>query len=243
MTSAAPASIRKAISRLPSATQDVVNQRLKAAQIPVVYLDAVRALAACRSIDEGKYWANKADALAAWAKIFQNKTAAVEAKRLKLFAYRRMGLLAGELQETINSALQSRSGRKPGARRQLAKSGLTHNEANAAVTVARMTEAEFAAEIERNSPRAASTFKRLGMFLGRTGVPVKHSDSYFLIRAKLSVLLAFMRSVEPTAFGASFGSEDVAAIRPAIVELQEWLDAFEQHLPKANAPTVDGART
>lgn len=65
--------------------------------VPVEYETAINALVACRSIDEAKYWSDKSDALAAWAKIYHSDKAAREAKALKLWAFRRMGQLAAEL--------------------------------------------------------------------------------------------------------------------------------------------------
>ena len=65
--------------------------------VPVEYERACTALAECQTIDEAKYWDNKADALAAWAKIYNNDQAGLEAKRLKLHAYRRMGEIAREI--------------------------------------------------------------------------------------------------------------------------------------------------
>src|ERR1700722_7297053 len=65
--------------------------------MPVEYVEACKALAACVTIDEAKRWADKAEALAAWAKIYRSDEASVQAARLKLHAYRRMGKLAEEI--------------------------------------------------------------------------------------------------------------------------------------------------
>src|SRR5208282_4621524 len=65
--------------------------------VPVEYETAITALTECAHLDEAKYWDNKADALAAWAKIYHSDECARKAKMLKMHAYRRMGQLAGEL--------------------------------------------------------------------------------------------------------------------------------------------------
>lgn len=65
--------------------------------VPLEYETAVKSLAACTTLDESKYWADKADALAAWAKIYHSREAELKAKQLKLHAYRRMGELAQDL--------------------------------------------------------------------------------------------------------------------------------------------------
>lgn len=66
-------------------------------QMPVVYAEACRAITACTTINEAKYWSDKADALAAWARIYHEDKVSIEAKRLKLHAYRRMADLADQI--------------------------------------------------------------------------------------------------------------------------------------------------
>src|SRR5688572_2684465 len=68
-----------------------------APKLPVEYSAAITAIAVCRTIDDGKYWSDKADALAAWAKIYKDDVVAREARSLKLHAYRRIGVLAAEI--------------------------------------------------------------------------------------------------------------------------------------------------
>ncbi len=70
-------------------------------RIPVVYTEAVKAIAACRTLDESKHWSDKADVLAAWAKIYRDDEVALEAKRLKLHAFRRMSELAEALRPQL----------------------------------------------------------------------------------------------------------------------------------------------
>lgn len=71
--------------------------KLNHSQVPVVYEEACRAVVACTTINEAKYWSDKADALSAWAKIYNEDKVTIEAKRLKLHAYRRMAELADEI--------------------------------------------------------------------------------------------------------------------------------------------------
>src|ERR1700690_2101621 len=65
--------------------------------MPVEYETALQALQECITLEDTKYWSDKADALAVWAKIFHSDDAARKAKQLKLKAFRRMGELAREL--------------------------------------------------------------------------------------------------------------------------------------------------
>ncbi len=173
-----PSDIRKKVSKLPAVTQDVVAQRMHTVQVPVIYEEACKALAACTTVDEGKYWSDKATALAAWAKIHGSRKAEAEAARLKLHAFRRMGALALELRppdgvETpqerkqreieakkryiarkrgLDMPLRSRS--RPGAQSLLIDSGLSPREAGAALRISRVEDKLFTDEVERQKPRS-----------------------------------------------------------------------------------------
>jgi len=104
--------------------------------MPVEYDRALQALVACTRIDEARTWSDKADALAAWARIYQNDQASVLARRLKLHAYRRMGELAEELRPKHPDA--------GGPRSLLLEQGLTMPQASAARCLARMPAPNFA---------------------------------------------------------------------------------------------------
>lgn len=103
--------------------------------LPVEYDHALAALTACTKIDEAQYWDSKADALAAWARIYQNDQVSVLAKRLKLHAYRRMGELAEEL--------APKHPNRPGPRTVLLNEGLSMSQASAARCLARMPPPKF----------------------------------------------------------------------------------------------------
>lgn len=65
--------------------------------LPYEYEEAISALAACTQIDEAKYWDNKADVLAAWSKIYHSEEIMRKARVLKLHAYKRMAVLAKQI--------------------------------------------------------------------------------------------------------------------------------------------------
>lgn len=112
--------------------------------IPVQYDTAVRALAECVSLDEAKLWSDKADALAAWSKIYSHDEAGIAAKRLKLHAYRRIGLLAAELRPQRHND----SGRKlPGPKSLLREHGFPPVTQHKIGVIAKLPQAKFDALI------------------------------------------------------------------------------------------------
>ena len=101
--------------------------------VPVEYETACKALEACCTLEEGKYWSDKADALAAWAKIFHDSKIERQAKILKLRAHARMGELAKELcPKRVGVGI----GGSRGARTELIeRAGMSPREASVAIAV------------------------------------------------------------------------------------------------------------
>lgn len=190
--------------------------------VPVVYEDACKALAACIDLDDAKYWSDKADALAAWAKIYHDDTLSLDAKRLKLKAYRRMGQIAEELRPTITVGKRGK-----GAQSLLRESGLSEAQAAAARGLSVANEKHFAELVNRKIPPSPMS--------ARNYVRTSGSDGWRDFR-KLGGSFQFRtycRQFSARALAKSLRPDEAAKALVIIVELQEWLDEFEQHLPKA----------
>lgn len=141
--SAVPSLIRSASAALPESART---------PMPVEYETAIKALDACTSLDETKAWNNAADALAAWAKIYNSDEAELKAKRLRLHAYRRMGQLARELRppgRMKGGGHRGCLGKLPGPNSLLQEHGLTKTEAGAANFIAQLPEEQFQRVLER----------------------------------------------------------------------------------------------
>lgn len=115
--------------------------RVKSVQVPIEYEQACTAIANCISLDEARYWSDKSDALAAWAKIYHSDDLLRKAKQLKLKAYRRMGEIAAELRP-----LNIRNGNKgsvKGPRSYLMENGMNGSQADAARGLAKTSPQKF----------------------------------------------------------------------------------------------------
>ncbi len=126
--------------------------------VPVEYETAVKALAECCTLDESKYWSQKADALAAWAKIYRQDDALRKAKMLKLHAFRRMGQLSEELRP-VRKPLGAGSGRGtlPGPRSLLREQGLSVAETAAARMLGGLELGKFKRLLSSPRPLAPTT--------------------------------------------------------------------------------------
>lgn len=202
--------------------------------VPVEYESAVKSLEACMSIDESKYWSDKADALAAWAKIYRNDDAGRKAKMLKLHAYRRMGILALELRPHPNGV--GSGGRRsektglgwrgiPGPADLLMENGLKRTNADAATRIARLSDEKFDEFLNAPSPPSPLTLLRFRLN-GSEAWKILMGD-----RAGLSHIAGFCRSKDPL-LARMLATDEVSRVRGLVAEIVEWFDAFEQALPK-----------
>lgn len=76
------------------------------AKLPIVYERATQALAECSRIDECKEWANKAEALASYARQSKDETLRKMADRIQARAIRRCGELLKQIPSGQGSANQ-----------------------------------------------------------------------------------------------------------------------------------------
>lgn len=191
----------------------------RAPLVPVEYEQAVTALAACCTLDESKYWSDKADALAAWARIYRNDEISRKAKMLKLHAFRRMGELAAELKPITNG----KGGRQPGAVRALTDAGLTKNDAIAARRLATITESRFNKILEK--PKAPSSVLQ--------DLWVRDDNWADFVRTAQSFRGALRRTTPAkVARGIGDNARFICTARELCNEISEFLDELEQRLPK-----------
>lgn len=212
-----------AIAKLPTYIQEKVAN----AQVPVKYTAAVKALIACRTIDEAKYFADKSDALAAWAKIYQHDEAAAEAKRLKLHAYRRMGILAVEIQPGRKIKGVYVAGGDPGPAALLRSAGLPGHDAQSAVALSRLNKKKFRNEVASARPHAPSFFR--DVFYGySSGWKILGSGG----KGSMMAFRCFCRKQDPKEIAASLSPTEAKKAKEIATDIIEWMDAFDQYLPK-----------
>lgn len=205
--------------------------------VPIEYETALKALAECSSIDEARYWESKADALAAWAKIYHDDEVRRQAASLKAHAYRRMGLLAEELRPTsVRSssvgAGSGKLGRMPGAASMLMAHGLAQGKASRALAIARAPQEQFdkAVKSGHGIHRIANQFRGLGT---RKGV-ASEAHRWLTVEGvgpKLLQVRAQLRQKSAKAIGSGVLESEAKALRLLVVEIQEWLDELEQYMP------------
>jgi hypothetical protein len=137
------------------------------AKLPAAYSVAKKALAECEKIDECKDWADKAAALASYAKQSKDESLFKMATRIQARAIRRCGELLKEI-ETMQGKrtdLEPSNGddtrletRKSAAE----KAGLSKRQKDTALRVANVPKEEFEAQIESESPPTVTALAEQG---------------------------------------------------------------------------------
>lgn len=176
--------------------------------LPVQYSDAVKAIAKCRSFEDALAWKDKIDVLAAWAKIYQQDTIEREARSLKLYAFRRIGELARELnlKEPKQEAIRA---------------GMSKSNANVALRVAGIPADKFKALAESPRPPAPTVAAH---------VYAAESPEWAVLSGKVYSLLSAAKQVNPNKAANQIPDKSVDAAFTACRELLLWLVPFHDQL-------------
>lgn len=136
------------------------------AKLPAAYEQARIALASCENIDECQTWADKAAALASYAKMADDDTLMKMATRIRDRAIRR----AGELLKQIEPGQGARDGKRadggdvPLTRTQVARSaGLSERQQTTAVRLASIPLDDFEAQVESDHPPTVTQLAQQGV--------------------------------------------------------------------------------
>ena len=195
------------------------NPPVNSVKLPIIYEDAIRDLIACQTLDEAKYFADKAEALAAYARIHCDKRLAIESKRLKLIAFRRMGQLAEELFPA----------RAKGRFSILIKSGLTRAGAADARRLSAAKDDTFRHALNSARPPSPAQFRR-----NTAGT----SDSWKAFAGGATGtrhFMTFCRKHRARDVAIGIMPDEVDLARAIAIELSDWLDEFERNLRKGES--------
>ena len=143
------------IKSLP-ATINVYDINVARARLPETYKAAKMALAECQRIDECKVWSDKAQAIAAYARMAKDDQLYNMAVRIQARAIRRVGELLGEFKRPGARTDQPRDGSVPRSEKEAADDAdLPERQRKKAISVAKVSQDQFDAAVEGNEPMTA----------------------------------------------------------------------------------------
>lgn len=136
------------------------------AKLPASYEAAKQALAQCEALDECKDWADKAAALASYARQAEDLELERKAARIRARAMRR----AGELLKQIEPGQGARDGKRvdgadsPLTRTEVAReAGMSERQQVTAIRIANVPAAEFEKAVESPTPPTITTLAQHGV--------------------------------------------------------------------------------
>jgi hypothetical protein len=153
------------------------NIQIASARLPATYEQAKVALSSCQKIDECKTWADKAEALASYAKMADDDSLRKMSDRIQARAINRMGVLLKEFsaQGKRTDQLTEAAHGKLSQREAAEAAGISEHQQLQAVRVANVPDAEFEAAVESENPTTVTALAEMGKKTvskrGRVGDP------------------------------------------------------------------------
>lgn len=141
------------------------NINISSARLPATYMQAKAALANCARIDECMDWADKAAALASYAKQADDDEMMKMAVRVRDRAIRRAGELLKQVvpKKGANQNISAAGDTKVLTRKEAAEqAGMSKRQQVTAVRVASIPEAEFERQVESRNPPTVSKLAEQG---------------------------------------------------------------------------------
>lgn len=218
------------------------------ARLPANYEAAKSALVECVRIDECKSWADKAAALASYARQARDGGLRVMAERIHARAIRRCGELLKQVPSGQGSKNQYGELRDGTATRQKAakEAGLSERQRVTAMRVANVPEARFDALVESTSPPTITQLAGLGQEVrAAQGQRSTHPDPVRAARARkmLWSIRDFCQDNAPAELAGACAAHDVELMRELVAGLRQWLDQFVANLPHAEGSGSDAKQS
>jgi hypothetical protein len=136
------------------------------ARLPATYEQAKVALAECEKVDECLEWANRAEALASYAKVARDDSLRVTADRIQARAVRRMGELLQEIDGSTRNKDTSAPLGKEGAlltQKDVADAaGISEHQRKQSVRVANVPKNKFDSKVESDKPPTVTALAEMG---------------------------------------------------------------------------------
>lgn len=205
------------------------------ARLPVVYERATQALAECTRIDECQEWANKAEALASYARQSHDDTLRKMADRIQARAIRRCGDLLKQIEPGKTGPkpeLQDVTVLQLNRTEAATHAGLSERQRKAALRVANIPQVEFEEAVESENPPTITRLAEQGKVTkpqplhDLEGIDPKLYPRATELQGNLRRLAEFCSQHDPVAIAGAFKSHEKPSLKQFISTIDSWLDRF-----------------
>lgn len=206
------------------------SEEVSNARLPQSYENARQALANCYSIDECKDWADKAQALASYAKQADDDTLYKTAARIQGRASRRVGELLKHFNTGPNGGRPTKNndGAVTVSQRQAAQqAGLSERQRVTAVRVANVPEDEFNRQIESDNPPTVTKLAEQGVKRREAPPNMARATTAWgtIIR-----FAEWCRGNAAEEIAQGIYPHEVVELREAVATVDQWMDRFVVNL-------------
>jgi hypothetical protein len=201
------------------------NLTVANAPLPATYEAAKKALASCASMDECQDWANKAEAMASYAKQAKDETLRSMADRIRARAVRRLGELLklydaqGQRTDKLSDGADTKLSQKEMAER----AGISKRQQVTAVRVANVPEDTFNEAVEAVRPATVSRLAEMGT-TPQAPRPIDPAATAGIVA--VSRFADFCAMNDPHFVAAAVASSQVPKMRKKVGDIDAWLDQF-----------------
>ena len=207
--------------------------------LPATYEAARKALSACSRVDECKDWADKAAALASYARQAEDRSLLDYAQRIQLRAVNRCGELLKQIPRGDEATRYGQEGAHPPVTRTQAATdaGLSEHQRKSALRVANVPRDEFEAAVESDSPPTVTALAARGTERRLAPAPAARPADRAQVGEAIAVLrqfAAFCGTHEPVSIACA-PNIDADMLRGHVSTIDRWLDRFVTNLPAVDA--------
>ena len=197
-------------------------------RLPASYEQARAVLAACANIDECQDWADKAAALASYARQADDKTLEKYAVRIRSRAIKRAGQLLDEIDGRGGDRTKSGDAPTSGPTQRAAakQAGMSKDQQVQAVRVARVPDEAFEAQVEGNEPPTVTALAEQGRKIApKAEAPPGFAEATKFI-GEIERLHDFLKVAHPDLIVGGMRQFEIESARPITAALVEWLQQF-----------------
>lgn len=192
------------------------------AKLPASYKAAQKALAECSRVDECQDWADKAAALASYARQAKDDQLKKLAQRIQDRAVRRCGELLKQVPPGSGAHMKTDGADSFQTRAEVAtEAGMSERQMVTAIRVANIPEDEFVAQVESDNPPTVTALAEQGT--RRLSVEVAGPNPML---QKLRKFAHFCGETDAASLAASVPESQRGEFRALIGEVDAWLDQF-----------------
>jgi hypothetical protein len=201
------------------------------APLPATYEAAKAALAECSRIDECQTWANKAEAMASYARQSEDTTLHKMADRIQARAIRRCGELLKQIEPAKNQ-----HGRAPTRAQAAEDAGLSEHQRKTALRVANVSMDEFERQVEGDNPPTVTALADQGRktLINLNGMKPRSFADATQGLAHLRRLTDFAAEHDGATTASGVTPDEARLTREHIEAVRSWLNVFENELPDAS---------